>query len=100
MLDIEPLTQSKFRSSHLQKCSTLLNFIALVHISGVFLSLFLLATPIAVSAHKGHGDEFHQNESAQSVDAIEVDAATAERIGLKVEPVKRQPLIFGVQATR
>lgn len=63
------------------------------------LSLLVLATPIEVFAHKGHGDEFHQNESAQSVGAIEVDAATAERIGLKVEPVKRQPLAFGVEAT-
>lgn len=63
------------------------------------LSVLVLTTAIEVSAHKGHGNEFHQSESSQSVGAIEVDAATAERIGLKVEPVKRQLLAFGVQAT-
>lgn len=68
-------------------------------ISGVLLSLLLLASASKVFAHAGHGDEFHQSEAAQSADAIEVDEATAERIGLKVEPVTRQSLAFGVQAT-
>ncbi|HEY9630469.1 MAG TPA: biotin/lipoyl-binding protein, partial [Coleofasciculaceae cyanobacterium] len=60
----------------------------------------LLAAPIEVFAHAGHGDEFQLNHGAtQPADGIEVDNITAERIGLKVEPVTRQSLAFGVQAT-
>ena len=68
-------------------------------VAGTCLSLLLLVTSAEVLAHTGHGDEFHQNQSAQSAGAIEVDNATAERIGLKIEPVARQSLAFGVQAT-
>lgn len=63
------------------------------------LSLLVLARPIAVSAHKGHGDEFHQNQPAQVGGVINVDAVTIKRLGLKVEPVKRQLLTLGIQAT-
>lgn len=69
------------------------------HVAGTCLSLLLLTTSVEVLAHTGHGDEFHQNQSAQAAGAIEVDTATAERIGLKIEPVTRQSLAFGVQAT-
>jgi membrane fusion protein, heavy metal efflux system len=68
-------------------------------VAGTCLSLLLLITSTEVLAHIGHGDEFHQNQSAQPAGAIAVDNATAERIGLKVEPVTRQSLAFGVQAT-
>lgn len=68
-------------------------------IAGACLSLLLLVAATEVLAHAGHGDEFHQNESTQSVGAVEVDNETAERIGLKVEPVTRQALAFGIQAT-
>ncbi|MEP0914324.1 efflux RND transporter periplasmic adaptor subunit [Leptolyngbya sp. GB1-A1] len=67
--------------------------------AGMCLSLLLLMTSSEVFAHTGHGDEFHQNQSAQSASAIDIDAETAERMGLKVEPVARQALAFGVQAT-
>ncbi|MBD2057597.1 efflux RND transporter periplasmic adaptor subunit [Oculatella sp. FACHB-28] len=78
------------------KCS---NRLTRDRIAGTCLGLLLLMTPAEVLAHTGHGDEFHQNQSAQSAGAIEVDNATAERIELKVEPVARQSLSFGVQAT-
>ncbi|NJO80834.1 MAG: efflux RND transporter periplasmic adaptor subunit [Cyanobacteria bacterium RM1_2_2] len=68
-------------------------------VAGTCLSLLLLLTSARVLAHGGHGDEFHQNQSTQPVGEIEVDDATAERIGLKVEAVTRQSLTFGVQAT-
>ncbi|WNZ27346.1 efflux RND transporter periplasmic adaptor subunit [Leptolyngbya sp. NK1-12] len=66
--------------------------------SGAVLSFLLLATPVAVVAHGGHGDEFHSHE-AQSADSIQVDAKTAQRIGLKVEPVMLRRLAFGIKAT-
>lgn len=68
-------------------------------VAGTCLSLLLLTTSAEVLAHAGHGDEFHQNQSAQPAGAIEVDNATADRIGLKIEAVTRQALAFGVQAT-
>lgn len=75
------------------------NLLTRDRVAGTCLTLLLLVTSAEVLAHTGHGDEFHQNQSAQSAGAIEVDTATAERIGLKVEPVTRQSLAFGVQAT-
>lgn len=75
------------------------NLLTRDRVVGTCLTLLLLATSAEVLAHTGHGDEFHQNQSAQSAGAIEVDTATAERIGLKIEPVTRQSLAFGVQAT-
>ncbi|MDX2239219.1 MAG: efflux RND transporter periplasmic adaptor subunit [Leptolyngbyaceae cyanobacterium bins.302] len=75
------------------------NLLTRDRVAGTCLSLLLLVTSAEVLAHTGHGDEFHQNQSAQPTGAIEVDNATAERIGLKIEPVARQALAFGVQAT-
>ncbi len=69
-------------------------------ISGTLLSLFLLASPLKAFAHGGHGDEFPGGSQAvQSVGSIQVDAETAKRMGLKIEPVTRQRLAFGVKAT-
>jgi len=70
-------------------------------ISGTLLSLLLLTTaPVKVLAHGGHGDEFQGGSQAtQAVGAIQVDAETAKRMGLKVEPVSRQRLAFGIKAT-
>ncbi|WP_223257509.1 efflux RND transporter periplasmic adaptor subunit [Phormidesmis priestleyi] len=57
-------------------------------------------TPVEVLAHAGHGDEFKGgSQSAQSADAIQVDAETTKRLGLKIEPVARQPLAFGIKTT-
>ncbi|MEP0919816.1 efflux RND transporter periplasmic adaptor subunit [Leptolyngbya sp. DQ-M1] len=64
------------------------------------LMVLLLATPIRVFAHPGHGNEFQGgSHSAQSADAIEVDAETMKQLGLKVESVSRQRLAFGIKTT-
>ncbi|MEX0271917.1 efflux RND transporter periplasmic adaptor subunit [Leptolyngbyaceae cyanobacterium UHCC 1019] len=65
------------------------------------LSVVLLtpAPPIAL-AHGGHGNEFQKDsQPAESADAIQVDGETAKRLGLKVEPVSRQRLAFGIKTT-
>jgi cobalt-zinc-cadmium efflux system membrane fusion protein len=60
----------------------------------------LLANAAAVLAHGGHGDEFHQeNQATQSTGSIQVDAQTAQRIKIKIEPVKRQKLAVGIKTT-
>lgn len=61
--------------------------------------LLLLLPSVRVFAHAGHGDEFNHDQSSQPAGAIAVDETTAERIGLTVEPVTRQSLAFGIQAT-
>ena len=69
-------------------------------LSGTLLSLVLMTTPAAVLAHAGHGDEFHSGEqTTPSTNTIQVDAETADRLELKVEPVTRQRLPFGIQTT-
>ncbi len=73
---------------------------AMRRVSSTLLSLLLLSTPVKVLAHGGHGDEFQGGSQAtQAEGAIQVDAETAKRIGLKVEPVSRQRLAFGIKAT-
>jgi cobalt-zinc-cadmium efflux system membrane fusion protein len=75
--------------------------VAKAHISGAILSLILLTAPSVVLAHAGHGGHEFQggNESTQSMGAIQVDAETAKRLGIKVEPVKRQQLAIGIKTT-
>lgn len=62
--------------------------------------LLLLVTPKQIDAHVGHNHEFQgERHSAQSADAIRVDSETAKRLGLKVESVSRQRLVFGIKTT-
>lgn len=62
--------------------------------------LLLVAAPIHVLAHGGHGNEFQgETQSPQSPGAIQVDAEIARRLGLKVEAVLRQRLAFGIKTT-
>jgi cobalt-zinc-cadmium efflux system membrane fusion protein len=62
--------------------------------------LLLLAAPLRVLAHAGHGNEFQGSSHAvQSTDAVQVDAETTKRLGLKVEAVSRQRLAFGIKTT-
>ncbi|MFQ4143677.1 efflux RND transporter periplasmic adaptor subunit [Chlorogloeopsis sp. ULAP02] len=69
-------------------------------VSGTVASLLLLATPTIVLAHAGHGDEFHQgNQATPTTNSIKVDAQTAQRLGIKIEPVKRQRLAVGIKTT-
>lgn len=68
-------------------------------VSGAILSLVLLTPPV-VLAHSGHGDEFQAgSELSGAADSIQVDADTAKRIGVKVEPVKSQRLAVGIKTT-
>ncbi|MBF2026717.1 MAG: efflux RND transporter periplasmic adaptor subunit [Oscillatoriales cyanobacterium C42_A2020_001] len=63
------------------------------------LTLLLLAIPMRSLAHSGHNHEFQAGNQAVQADTIQVDAETAKRMGLKVEPVSRQRLAFGIKTT-
>ncbi len=67
------------------------------YVSLTLLSFLILTTPVAVSAHGGHGDEFQ--EASQATGSVQVDAQTARQLGIKVEPVKRQQLAIGIKTT-
>ena len=69
-------------------------------IPGTLLSLILLTTPAVVLAHGGHGDEFIEGSAATpATDSVQVDAATANQLGIKVEPATRQRLAIGAKTT-
>ncbi|MDF2388412.1 efflux RND transporter periplasmic adaptor subunit, partial [Nostoc ellipsosporum NOK] len=69
-------------------------------VSSTFLSLLLLASPTVIMAHGGHGNEFHtESEATQNNTSIRVDADTAKRLGIKIEPVQRQRLAVGIKTT-
>jgi membrane fusion protein, heavy metal efflux system len=69
-------------------------------VSGTLVSLLLLANPLLVLAHAGHGNEFHQESDATpATSSIQVDTQTAQRLGIKVEPVKSQRLAVGIKTT-
>ncbi len=106
MLDSEPVIQPEPMSFYSQKNTMTqspkryYSFATISQVSGALLGLLFLATSVEVLGHAGHGNEFQGGDhAAQSAGAIDIDPATAERIGLKVEPVVRQALAFGVQAT-
>lgn len=61
-------------------------------------ALFLISAAPLVLAHGGHGDEFKGHTKA-TAGSIQVDAATAIRMGLKVVPVLRQRLALGIKTT-
>ncbi len=71
-------------------------------ISLAILSLLLLSTPVVVLAGAGHdhsGASSFQGGSGDTNAPIEVDVQTAQRLGIKVEPVRRQPLAVGIKTT-
>src|SRR4028118_1228399 len=71
-----------------------------VRVSGAILSLILLTAPTSVLAHGGHGNEFQGgSEATQATGSIQVDAQTAKRLGIKVEPINPQRLSIGIKAT-
>ncbi|RUT01537.1 hypothetical protein DSM106972_066340 [Dulcicalothrix desertica PCC 7102] len=72
---------------------------AIRYISSTLLSLSLLASPAVVLAHGGHGNEFKSGGDAQTTGSIQVDADTANRLGIKVEPAKKQRLNIGIKST-
>ncbi|MGL4619935.1 efflux RND transporter periplasmic adaptor subunit [Chroococcidiopsis sp.] len=83
------------RKSHLKRSPAMP-----CRVSGAIVSLAIVMAPVTVLAHGGHGDEFHGgSEATQTTDSIQVDAQTVKRLGIKIEPVKRQQLAVGLQAT-
>ncbi|MCL1466222.1 efflux RND transporter periplasmic adaptor subunit [Argonema galeatum] len=69
-------------------------------VSGTILSLILLTAPTVVLAHGGHGDEFQGGtEATETPASIQVDAETAKRLLIKVEPAKSQQLAIGIKTT-
>lgn len=69
-------------------------------VSGTPLLLaFLLIAPDRVLSHGGHGNEFQGETTPATPGAIQVDAITAQRIGLKMQAVSQQPLAFSLRAT-
>lgn len=73
---------------------------AVIRLSATLAATSLLALPVAVLAHVGHGDEFHSGSQAVPTGgAIPVDRETMQRLGLKVDPVTRQRLAFGLKTT-
>ncbi len=69
--------------------------------SGTLVSVMLLAAPCSVLAHGGHGNEFQGRSSAtNTLGSIQVDAQTAKRLGIKVEPANKQRLVVGIETTR
>ncbi|BFM39918.1 probable cation efflux system protein, czcB homolog [Synechocystis sp. LKSZ1] len=59
----------------------------------------LVLSPKATFAHAGHGDEFHQSESAQSAQGITLDADTIRRLGIQVDSLQPRSLMTGLRAT-
>jgi cobalt-zinc-cadmium efflux system membrane fusion protein len=70
------------------------------HLAFVLLGMVLVASPHLAFAHAGHdhGEEFQQG-SSQPVGGVRVDAQTAQRLGLLVEPVSKEFLDVGIQTT-
>jgi membrane fusion protein, heavy metal efflux system len=68
-------------------------------VSTTLISALLLttATP-SVFAHGGHGNEFKGGSQA-ATGSVQVDAATAKRLGLIVAPVRRQSLALSIKTT-
>jgi membrane fusion protein, heavy metal efflux system len=64
----------------------------------LFSALFFMAATPSVLAHGGHGNEF-QGEAKATTGSIQVDAATAKRMGINVAAVRRQRLALGVKTT-
>jgi membrane fusion protein, heavy metal efflux system len=69
-------------------------------VSTTLISALLLttATP-SVFAHGGHGNEFKGGSQA-ATGSVQVDAATAKRMGLIVAPVRRQSLALSIKTSR
>ncbi len=59
----------------------------------------LVLSPKATLAHAGHGDEFHQSESAQSAQGVALDGDTIRRLDIQVEPLQPRYLATGIRTT-
>ncbi len=70
-------------------------------LSSAVLSVLLLTAPTAVFAGAGHdhsgASSFQGGSDANS--SVNVDQETAQRLGIKTEAVKKQPLALGIKTT-
>lgn len=68
--------------------------------SGTLLAVLLLTTPSIVFAHAGHGGhEFEGNMEATPATGIKVDSQTVQRMGIRIEPVKKEFMDVGIKTT-
>jgi membrane fusion protein, heavy metal efflux system len=86
----------------MQKFNSTKNHItSLGRVSSAILSLLLLTAPTAVFAGAGHdhsgASSFQGGGNANN--SVKVDAQTAQRLGIKTEAVKQQPLALGIKTT-
>ena len=70
-----------------------------IHLEILAVGLGLLITPMVALAHGGHGDEFKGSSTSGQNSPIEVDPATAQSLGIKVETVRSQIFGTGFKAT-
>ncbi len=64
----------------------------------LLLPLWLSIATASASAHAGHGNEFSHQDGSTNTN-IQIDAATARRMGIKVTPAKKQSLNVEIAAT-
>lgn len=64
----------------------------------ILISLVLLISPAPALAHAGHGHEF-TSQPVGTAHAIQLDADTSRRLGVRVESVTRQRLALGLNTT-
>lgn len=72
---------------------------AIHRLPGTLINLLLLASPAVVLAHGGHGNEFKSGGNTATPSSVQVDTETANRLGIKTQSVKRQPLAVGLKTT-
>jgi membrane fusion protein, heavy metal efflux system len=64
----------------------------------LLLPLWLSIGTASAAAHAGHGNEFSHQDGSTNTN-IQIDASTAQRIGVKVTPAKKQGLNVEIAAT-
>ncbi|MBE9034903.1 efflux RND transporter periplasmic adaptor subunit [aff. Roholtiella sp. LEGE 12411] len=76
-------------------------FMMLRCVSGGFLSLILVTMSVPVLAGGGHshGEPAFNTEAGQAAGKVQIDAKTAQRLNIKVEPVTRQRLAISIKTT-
>jgi cobalt-zinc-cadmium efflux system membrane fusion protein len=68
-------------------------------LAGVLFSGLLVSQPTLVLAGAGHdhGSNQFQQADSSSIKSVEVDGEMIKRLGLKIEPAKRQRLLLGIK---
>jgi membrane fusion protein, heavy metal efflux system len=71
---------------------------AVGQINWLLLPIWILILASSVSAHGGHGNEFGGQDGAKSTN-VQIDGATAQRIGVQTVAAKKQGLNVEISAT-